>query len=354
MRSFTKAGLVVIVVLLFASCKGEKSTDNANLPSENDSTARVFPVKVEILGKQKISRTLDYTANLQAFEEINYAPASPGRINKITVEIGDRIGKGQVLVEMDKTQLIQAQAQLENAKTSFQRVDTLHQLGSISEQVYDQTKTQYEMAKTSYEFLKQNTTLLSPINGIVTGKYFEDGELYSGAPNTAAGKAAVITIMQINPLKALVNISQSYFPDVKQGMKANITCDIVPGTNFSGNVSKVYPTIDAASRSFRAEVVINNAGEKLRPGMYARIEIALGEAEALVVPAITVLKQEGTNNRYIFINDNGTARQVDVEIGKRFDDQLEIIAAEDISGRELITEGQGSLLNGSKVDVIGR
>ncbi len=253
---------------------------------------------------------------------------------------------------MDKTQLSQAKTQLENARFTFERIDTLYKLGSSSEQLFEQSKTQYEVAKSSVEFLKENTTLISPINGIVTGKYFEDGEFYSGAPNTPEGKAAVITLMQINPLKVIVNISQTYFPSIKEGMKAKITTDIYPEKVFSGTVYRIYPTIDPNTRTFQTEFIIPNPNEILRPGMYANIGLELHDAETLVIPAIGVLKQEGTNKRYVFINENGIARQISVTIDNRKDDKIEVSANGIKEGSELIIEGQANLMDGSKINVV--
>ncbi len=348
MKTIIKTGLFFIVAVAAISCQpgdAKKATDAVE--AEKD-----FPVRVEKIQTRTITRTLEYNANLAAFKEIHYAPASPGRIDKINVEVGDRVKKGQILVETDKTQLLSAQTQLASAKDSYQRIKTLYEQGSIAEQQYEQTKTQYELARQSVDFLLQNTTLLSPVNGIVTGKYYENGELFSGAPNTQAGKAAVISLMQINPVKAIVSISQTHYEDVKEGMKALITTDVVPGEIFEGKITSIYPTIDPMTRTFKTEIIISNPEEKLRPGMSAAIELQIVESEILAVPAISVLKQSGTNNWYIFVNDNGTARQIEVEAGKRFDDQIEIISDEVREGMELIVEGQARLLQGSKIEVV--
>lgn len=352
MKSIRNIVWVVTGILLFASCNSDKSSGAKKAEVKSDSTEKVYPVKIQEIQKQTVSHTLDYTANLTAFKEIYYAPASPGRIDKIHVDVGSRIVKGQLLIEMDRTQLNQARTQYENMKTNFQRIDTLHQLGSTSEQQYEQMKTQYEIAESSYEFLLENTTLKSPIDGIVTGKYFENGELYSGAPNTMAGKAAILTLMQINTLKTIVSISQTYYPKMKKGMKADIAIDIFPGKVFHGLVYKVYPTIEASTRTFKTEIIIENASEILRPGMFGTIKIKLKDIEALVVPSVSVLKQEGTNNRYVFVNDNNTAKQVMVTLGKRYDDQLEIIATEITEGDDLVIEGQANLLDGSKINIV--
>lgn len=348
MKALIKTGLICISALVVASCQpGAKK--EAQVPAESES--KVLPVKIEKIQGRSITRTLEYSANLTAFKEIHYAPASPGRIEKINVEVGDRVRKGLVLVEIDKTQLYSAQTQLESAKDSYQRIKTLYEQGSIAEQQYEQTKTQYELARQNVEFLLENTTLASPVNGIITGKYYENGELFSGAPNTQAGKAAVLSLMQINPLKAMVSISQSHYEDVKAGMKANVTTDVIKDEIFEGKITNVYPTIDPMTRTFKTEIIIENPQEKLRPGMSATIQLMLSESDAIVVPAISVLKQSGTNTRYVFVYEKGLARRIEVLPGKRFDDMVEIISPEIREGMELIVEGQARLIDGSEIEI---
>lgn len=352
MKTLVKIGFIAVFALFISSCdQGEKekaAEDN------NTNKERVFPVRIQKIEKQKIPRTVESAADLVAFKEIYFAPASPGRINKIYVDVGNKVFKGKLLVQMDGTQMNQAYTQYETAKIMFERMDTLFKLNSISKQQYDQAKAQYDLAKSSYGFSSRNTTLRSPINGIVTGKYFENGEMFSGAPNTQAGKAAVITLMQINPMKAVLSITQSMYPYIKEGMEVDLSIDILEGKTFKGKVYKVYPTIEPATRTFKTEIIIENKEEVLRPGMYAKLILHLGETEAVVVPAVSVLKQEGTNKRFVFLENNGTAKRIEVEIGKRFDDKVEIISEEISEGDIIIVEGQAKLLNGSKVKLAGK
>jgi membrane fusion protein, multidrug efflux system len=342
-----------IIALSIISCSNDDTKTTETTADTNSATVeRVYPVRTSKIGKQIVNQTLEHTANLVAYKEIHFAPATPVRINKIYVEIGSRIKEGQLLVETDKTQLLQAQTQLANARSNFQRIDTLFKLGSISEQQHEQMKTQYDLAKSNVQFLSENTTLRSPIDGIVTGKYFENGELYSGAPNTQAGKAAVLSLMQINPMKAIVSISQSYYPNIKEGMTTEILSDVYPSKTFKGRISKVYPTINAATRSFEVEVIIDNPQEILRPGMFARINLNIGNAETLIVPASAVLRQEGTNSRYVFINDDNIAKQIFVKTGKRHNHLIEIESPDIKEGMDLIVEGQANLLNDYKIRIV--
>ena len=105
--------LSTLAIAVLAGCSGKKDSD------KDTSVVEAIPVKVQKLEKENIARTLDYTANLQADEQVYYAPAATGRIEKIYVEVGDRIKKGQLLVEMDRTNLQQAEVQLKNLETEF-------------------------------------------------------------------------------------------------------------------------------------------------------------------------------------------------------------------------------------------
>ncbi|MGD0753472.1 MAG: efflux RND transporter periplasmic adaptor subunit [Bacteroidales bacterium] len=352
MKYFNSIMTVMITGLLLTSCssKDKNKATSPTSPATPPEKAAI-PVKVMALSKTKISRTIDYTATILPFEEVNMAPSTPGRIEKIYVEVGDRINKGDKLFLMDRTQLFQLKLQLSNLEKDLNRIDTLLRSGSAKQQQYDQMKTQYDVTKKNVEFMEQNTLLKAPFTGIVTGKYFENGEIYSGSPTTQSGRSAVVTVQQVNPLKVDVNISEQYFPLIKNGMKANITADVYKNEAFIGSVFRIYPTINSATRSFITEVALPNRNDLLKPGMFVRVSMDLGEVETFVVPANTVLVQEGTNIRFVFVARTHTAERIEVTIGKRFDDQLEVISSNIKEGDMLIIEGQAKLINGDKIEI---
>ncbi|MBN2521982.1 MAG: efflux RND transporter periplasmic adaptor subunit [Bacteroidales bacterium] len=345
---------VFTIVLILAGCssKPEQGKTEDGIPSDSSNEKKVEMVRIMELKKQVIGRSIEQTSTLMPFEEVHLAPSSPGRVEKIYVEIGSIVSKGDVLVQMDRTQLHQAMVQLNTVETDFKRLDTLNKVGSISKQQYDQAKAQYEIALSNVEYLKENTRLIAPFSGVISGKYFEDGELYSGAPNTTAGKAAIVSIVQMNPLKAIVSISENYFPMFSTGMIVQVESDIYPDKEFRGKVFRIHPTIDQATRSFEIEVEVPNPGEKLRPGMFCRVSIEIGVVKALVVPAVAILKLQGSNERYVFLEENGKARRISVTLGKRYDDQVEITSRDIKEGDHLIVSGQSRLLDGIKVKVV--
>ncbi len=343
--------IAIFLASVVSSCSNsEANNEGKTIVTEIDHSV---PVKVVKIQREKINRIIPFTSNLKAFEQVDYAPASPGHIKSILVDINTRVSKGDLIALMDNTQLETAELQLENAESNYRRLDTLYKLNSISEQQYESAKNGYEMALANVNFMKENTKLTSPINGIITAKYFEGGELYSGVPNTSSGKAAIVTIMQINPLKSIIDIPEKYFPNIKKGMKAEIICDIYKGKVFNAEVYRISPVINESSRSFEVELVVENDNENLRPGMFTRVDLNIGAVEAMVVPSITVLKEDGTNNRYIYIIDkNKKSKRVNVEILQRFDEKIEIYSNEIKEGDLIVTAGQEKLENGVEVKII--
>jgi membrane fusion protein, multidrug efflux system len=344
--------IIALSAILVYGCNSK--TDNTKNEGNEASipAAKVEKVKVITLSPRLIGKNIEYTSTLKAFEEVHLVPSTPGRIEKIYVEVGSRVSNGDVLVQMDQTQLQQAIIQLKTLETDYKRLDTLQKVGSVTRQQFDQISAQYEIARNNVEFLKENTKLVAPFNGVISGKYFENGEMYSGVPNTSSGKAAILSVVQISPLKAIVNIPEQYYPLVNEGMQTDILCDIYPDQEYTGVIMRKYPTIDVMTHSFQVEIKIENPGEKLRPGMFARVDLELGEISALVVPALAVLKMQGSNERFVFLEDQGKAKRVSVTIGQRFDEFVEIISPELKEGDQLIVTGQTRLVDQVPVEIV--
>jgi membrane fusion protein (multidrug efflux system) len=128
--------------------------------------------------------------------------------------------------------------------------------------------------------------------------------------------------------------------------------DVYKNEKFTGTVYRVSPTINPGTRSFNVELELPNRNDLLKPGMFARVSMDLGEVETFVVPANTVLVQEGTNTRFVFIEKTKVARRIEVSIGKRFDDQLEILSSNIKEGDNLVIQGQSRLINGDKIEIV--
>lgn len=305
---------------------------------------RVEQVRTTVLHAQEIEREISVSTNLQGYLTQNVAPSLTGKIEHIYREVGDRVGKGADLVRMDQTQYKTTKISLGNLEIEKNRVEMLLKTGSATQQQYDQLLAQYNSTKEQLDFLQTNTYVKAPFSGVISAKNYEDGELYSGQP--------ILVLTQIDKLKALVAIPETYFPQFKPGMKLTLTSEIYPDQTFPATVEVVYPTIDATSHTFQVKVVVPNGKNLLRPGMYVTTTIGLGKAKTIVAPYQAVEKLVGANDRYVFINENGRAKRVSVTLGQRFDQEIEIIAPEITEGVEMVTTGQHKLVDGIKINVV--
>lgn len=341
-----KLFLSALAVLALASCSTKEKTEEVD---------NRIPVKVTPIKSSTVQRTLSYSANLEANEQVFFAPTLAGtRIKKINVEVGDRVSKGQLLVEMDATNFTQQELQFKNIELEYNRAMKLMETGSISQQNYDAAVTKYEVAKTTLENLKENTRLLAPFSGVITGKFMEEGELYSGGAFGGASKPAILSLEQINPMKAYVAIAENYYTEIKKGMKVELSSDIYKGRVFEGKVNIVYPTIDPKSRTFQVELLFDNKDEALKPGMYGTIEINVGQTEATVIQSVSVLKVQGSNDRYLFLIKDNKAKRVSVKVINRYEDKVEVLPldGEIHEGDMLVSAGQARLVDGSEVKVV--
>ena len=350
MKSLKILLLTAIIGSVFSSCNMKPPGDAASEAVVVEK--KIQPVKIMALAYTETAVEKNITATINAFEDTYLSPALQGRIRSVKVNIDDHVKKGQILVEMDGTQLEQSRLQYQMLKTDLNRMDTLLQYGSATQQAYDQIESQVESTYLIMKNLEENTLLRAPYAGIITGKYYNDGELFSPTPNTPVGKAALVSLMQIDPLKVMVNLGEKYLPLVGVGMEAEIRTDVYPDEVFSGKVFRIHPTISPASRTFILEIKVPNKDEKIRPGMFARVNLKLGIKDALLVPSIAVLQQAGTNERFVMLHDNGVAKKVIVKILNRHDDQLEIASSSLSGGEELIVAGQANLEDGDPVNVV--
>lgn len=323
------------MVLMGCSSKAAKSA-----AEEGERTEVVSVTKLQT---REIQREITLSANLMGYQTVNVAPSLSGKIEHIYVEVGDRVRKGDSLVRMDQQQYKTTKLTYSQLQVEMSRMDGLIESGSVSQQAYDQTKLQLNQTKESLEFLNTNTYVRAPFSGVISAKTYEDGELFAGQP--------IVVLQQVDKLKALVAIPESYLRQIKQGMKLTLTSKVYPEKEFPAFIEVVYPTIDAASHTFQVKVVVPNGEGLLRPGMYITTTIGLGKENVLTAPYQAVLKLIGANDRYVFINDNGYAKRVSVEMGQRFDEEVEIIAPEIVEGVELVTKGEARLVDGIKLEI---
>ena len=333
--------LIAGTVVMAAGCgnSGNKAAEQTVAAVEEAPSVSVEQVTV-----REVPQNATYTSTVQAYVKNNIAPQMTGRITKINAEIGDFVTKGQVLAEIDKAQLLQAQLQLQNQEVELARLKSLYEAGGLSKSDLDAIELQYNVTKTQVDNLLENTVLRSPVNGVVTARNYDQGDMYSMS-------APIYTVEQIVPVKLLVGISESDYSKVKKGDSVEITADAIPGKTFYGKVEKIYPTIDPATRTFTVEVVVSNNYKTLRPGMFARVTVNFGSNNSVVIPDVAVVKQQGSGERFVYIlNDDNTVTYQRVVLGRRMGAEYEVLEGVE-DGAKVVTGGQIRLKDGIKVTV---
>ena len=292
-----KKGIQLVALLLtvvMTSCTGGK--DKAALKQEDEKPR----VKVADVTARPVDQIQDYTATVEAEVKNNIAPSSPVRIDRILVEVGDRVSKGQKLVQMDAANLIQTKLQLDNQKIEFNRIDELYKVGGASKSEWDASKMQLDVKQTAYDNLVENTFLLSPINGVITARNYDNGDMYSGG-------SPVLVVEQITPVKLMINVSETYFTKVKKD-------------------------------------------QRVRPGMFARATLNFGTADNVVVPDLAIVKQAGSGDRYVYVYKDGKVSYNKVELGRRMGSEYELKSGVP-DNSQVVVAGQARLINGTEVEI---
>ncbi len=340
---------MVIAALALVSC-GNKDADKKQEGKPQ--------VKLTTVSQQEVPQTETYTATVESDVKNNISPNIAQRINRILVDVGDRVSRGQVLVQLDaanqdqlQLQLQSAQIQLQHQQIEFNRTAELYTSGGISKSEYESAETQLTvqqkqvaMLRTQLSQASQNTQLTSPISGVVTARNYDNGDMYSmGLP--------VLTIEQLNPVKLICNISETYFKDVTVGMPVDIQLDAYGDELFGGKVSIVYPSIDKATHTFPVEVNLPNGDQRVRPGMFARATVNFGSVERVLIPDMALVKQVGAGDRYVYVYKDGKVKYQKVELGKHMGDQYEVISGV-TPNSQIVVAGQTRLKDGAEVEVV--
>ena len=339
-KSFQLAAVLVVAMLSACSGGEEKKAETA---VETVVTKPV--VKLATVTSRDVAQIGEYTATVEAEAKNSIAPTSPGRISQIFVEVGDYVCKGQKLVQMDAANLTQLKLQLDNQEKEFNRVDELYKVGGSSKAEWDAAKTNLDVRRSSYENLLENTQLVSPLDGVITARNFDNGDLYSST------QTPVLVVQQITPVKLKVSVSEQNFPKVTKGMPVTVKLDVYEGEEFEGKVSLVYPTIDAATHTFPVEVTLPNASKRVRPGMFARVTMNFGSKNHVVVPDMAVVKRAGSGDRYVYVYNNGKVSYNKVELGRRMGSEYELISGVD-NNSQVVVAGQNRLADDVEVEVI--
>ena len=332
-------GLILLVLAIAVTACGKKEA-NTSKDTENQASK----VKIATVSLRDVEQSQTFTATVEPEVKNNIAPASPGRIRNIFVEVGATVSKGQRIAQMDAVNLSYSETQIENLRRTYKRVAELFSVGGASQQELDNAKLQLDVAESNMKNLSENTYLHSPINGVVTARNYDVGDMFTG-------QLPLLTVMQINPVKLKINISESFYSKIKVGMQVDVKVDVFENETFPAKVSLIYPVIDERTRTFTVELKLSNPGSKVRPGMFARVNMNFGTEKHVVVPDRSVVKQSGSGSRFVFVYNDGKVKYTQVELGRRIGNEYELLSGVN-NGDQIVVSGLNKLQDGMEVEVV--
>lgn len=283
-------------------------------------------------------------ANLELTNEATLAIGVQGKIEKLAIEVGSRVSKGQVIGQLDsKLKMINLKANeltLAKLEKEYQRNNDLFKGNAGTELSVINSKYDVENTRIQIEQVKQQIAdgnIVAPISGIVTSRKLMAGEYVS--PGTV-----IATIVDDLHLKAVVFVNEKDVYQLKLGQNAKISSDVFPDKNFVGTVKFISPKGDE-NHNYRVELQLNT--NQLRAGTYVMVNFDLGrKASVLRIPKLALV--EGTKNPYVYIVEGNVAKIQKITVGREIGENIEVVAGLQ-AGQEVVTSGQINLTNGSKI-----
>lgn len=347
MKKYILPAAICLTVAITA-CSG---SEKANSDAEEEAKPLV---KTELVSSREVVQEGVYTATVEPELINNISSSTPNRIKEIYVDEGMRVSKGQKLAVLDdvnttsyELQVANAKANLENVKINYDRAVELLKIGGGTQQNVDQMQLQYTNAQNTLanaeralRNIRENTILTSPISGVVTARNYDPGDMTGALP--------ILTVARVQPVKIIINVSESELSHIKKGMPAVVRFDTYGDEEFTGHITMVSPTVDAASRTFGVEITVPNSDDRILPGMFGRVTLNLGTAEHVVVPDVAVVKQPGSGNHYVYVYKDGKVTYNKVELGQRLGNAYELLSGVN-DGDEVVVYGQSRLADGIEV-----
>ncbi|MCS6945300.1 MAG: efflux RND transporter periplasmic adaptor subunit [Sutterellaceae bacterium] len=326
-----------------------KKTDGA-AKGAGPGGAPAAPVEVVALKPATVKEELQAVGALRSNESVILRPEVAGRIAAIYFRDGQAVKKGQVLIALDATlneaEVAQARAELELARSNLKRTADLAAKQFVSGSAQEQAAANVEVLEAKLKLAEARlakTRLTAPFDGLVgirnvsVGDFVRDG-------------ADLVNIEDIAQLKVDFRLPERYLPQLKVGLAVEVSADALPGSRYRGVIDAINPRVDASGRSLEVRARLANTDGRLRPGMFARVRVIVGErAAALLVPEEAVVPLN--DDFFVYTVEDGKARRVRVKLGVRRDAMVELLEGVK-AGDLVVTAGMRVQRDGQPVRVV--
>jgi len=343
--------LFTLTLIAFSLSNTSCSSDaQSKSPEEEKDERPAVPVEAATVETGEIAAFYTGTASLEAEEEALVVAKTGGVVIEILAEEGQYVEEGQALVRLDDERLIlelsRAEAALARLRQDYERNEELFQKSIISTVEYERIKADYETQKAARDLAQLEvtyTTVRAPFSGIVSERLIKKG-------NMVATHAPTFRLTDFDPLLAVMHVPERELSKLRKGQRAKLRLDALYGEVFAGVIKRISPIVDPTTGTFKVTIEVRDRSRQLKPGMFGRIRIVYDtRTDVLLVPKEAILAEDDESAVYV-VRDSMAYRQV-VETGYSNDKHMEIISGIN-AGDLIITTGQNSLRDSSKVEVI--
>ena len=335
------------------------------------------PLTVELgqATRQSIEEQFTVVGNLIGDATVSVAPRAAGRLQEISVRLGDRVRLGQRIAKLEDYELLeqvkqaeaaqevsvatirQREAELKVADANAQRSRNLFERQLLPKQTLDDTESRFDAAQAQVDLARAqsqqskarleelritlaNTVITSPLNGVVAKRAVDPGAFVSQ-------NVPVVDVVDIGRVRLVANVVEKDLKSLHSGNPTQVEVDAYPGERFTGRIARVSPVLDPTTRTAPIEVEIPNGDYRLKPGMYARVNISTGtKKDALVVPSNAVVDLGG--RRGVFQPQNDAAVFRVIQVGLERPDVVEVVGGL-TENDTVITTGASALRDGDRI-----
>ncbi|HUF23856.1 MAG TPA: efflux RND transporter periplasmic adaptor subunit [Vicinamibacterales bacterium] len=339
------------------------------------------PMSVDVapVSRARLTEDIQLVGNLVGSATVQVVPKVGGRLASVRVRIGDTVSEGQVIAtiedqeirqqvrqaeaayEVAQATIRQRQADLKFAQTSLDRSRSLFERQLLPKQTLDDADARYQAASAQLDLARAqnsqsgarlqelrltlgNTVVRSPVTGFVGQRFLDVGGF-------ASTNQPVFSVVDIRLVRLVANLVERDVKRVQAGTPAAVEVDAFPGETFTGRVGRIAPVFDPQTRTAQMEIEVPNPTGRLKPGMYARVSLRVGDKpDALTVPRNAIVERPGA--RGVFVVDGQTARFRTVETGIENPERVEVVAGVR-EGERVVTTGAGALQDGDRLVLPG-
>ena len=352
MNKFSLIAAALLSSMALAGCQNADSAPHkAEAEGEKKKEEVAIPVEVADVSRGSIEASYRGTATLEAADEATVVAKTAGVVERIGIEEGQRVRRGQVLASLEtdrlKLEVERARANLNQLEQDFKRNESIFKQNLISREVYDRSRFELEAARAAYELAAltlREAEIRAPFDGVVSQRHIKVG-------NMVQINAPTFRVTQLDRLEAQIYVPERDIHKLAIGHPTSLTVDAWPSERFNGEVERINPVVDPATGTVKVTVVVADEQARLKPGMFGRVQIRYDRRDDAVLVAKDAVLVEDAAESVFLVDEEGRAHRRAIRTGYADADHYEVVEGLK-DGERVITTGQANLKDKAKVEVV--